>query len=245
MVYVINQFVDILGFEEESSLMDQSMTRGTYAQDRLHPERLRYISAIFEARECGLGFAALGLGVAVNQMISTYWHGSRWSGLGLLPLAGAFLAWRIYIPRYYASRFGWVQNKLPVRPSRDIGLVIFLGLLCTSFFLADLVHSLVKVPINFWTLMQSTLFLSAILSIAFTARGRAMPARLTIWAVLASTQGLFAALPLWIPLNPSQFVLWEMLNAGSCGIFITVMGLSNHIAMVRQLPKSIHEDDRV
>jgi hypothetical protein len=224
--------------------MDQSMTSGTYARDRLDPERLRRITAIFAERESGLGFAAFGLSFVVNQMISTYWHGSRWSVLGLLPLVGAFLAWRIWIPRYYASRFGWVQNKLPVRPTTDIVLLVFLGLLFTSFFVANLLQSVIKVPINFLTLVQSILFLCAILSIAFTARGRAMPARLAIWSVLAGAQGLFAALPFWIPLDPTQFVLWELLNASSWGILITVMGLSNHITMVRLLPKSIHKDDR-
>jgi hypothetical protein len=212
---------------------------------KLDPERLKSITATFAAApQDGLGFAVFGVAAATNQMINVYWSGSHWTGLGVLFMAGALVAYFLYFPRYYASRFGWVQQKPPtVNRRQQVGLVIVIGLAVTMLLSADLLQHFAQAPVNYLTLLQSVLLLCVNLGIAFTARGRSMPIRLTIWAALVSTQGVVAVLPLWISLGPRQMLLWKLLNAGSAGILFMVMGLCNHVAMVRMLPKRVEEGD--
>jgi hypothetical protein len=229
---------------EQQPFMPQTADNIGGAGMKLDPERLKYITATFAAPQLGLGFAAFGAAYAASQMLDLYWRGSRWSILGVLLLASPFAAWFLYLRKYYASRFGWVQQKLPpVSPGWEVGLVILFGLLFTVWLVANMLPSLVVAPVSFLTLMQSLGFLCLIFYSAFTVRGQTMRARLTIWAALAAAQGLVAVLPLWVSLDPRQMVLWKMLNAGSLGILIMVMGLCNHVAMLRLLPKIAAEDD--
>jgi hypothetical protein len=49
--------------------------------------------------------------------------------------------------------------------------------------------------------------------------------------------------PLWLLLDARQFLFWKTLNAGSLGLGFIVLGLYDHIMLLRMMPKRIAEDD--
>jgi hypothetical protein len=215
---------------------------------KLDPERLRNITATLSAPYLGLGAAAFGAAFAAFQMLDVYWHGSHWMGLPVLLLASPFAVWFFYLRKYYASRFGWVQPRQPSAIStKEIGILGgFGGVLLVIWVVANVLQSLVHLPVDlpFLTLMQSVAFLVLFVFLASWSHPRPIfAARFTIWAALVAVQGVISVLPVWVQLSPDQWLFWKLLNAGSLGILIVAMGLCNHVAMLRMLPKRVEDDD--
>lgn len=224
------------------------MSEADAIRNRLNPEQLRNVAENFIALKGSLGFAAFGAAFAAFQMLDVYWHGSHRMGLAVLLLASPFVVWFFYLRKYYASRFGWVQPKQPSAIStKEVGIVVAsLVVLLVVWVVANVLQSLVHVPVDSagLTLLQSAGFLVLFVFMALRTHPRPIfVARLTIWAALAAVQGVISALPVWVSLSPDQRLLWKLLNAGSMGILIMVMGLSNHVAMIRMLPKRVVEGD--
>jgi hypothetical protein len=228
---------------EERSFVPLTVGNAVNAGSNLEPGRLRHIIASLTAPEWGLGLAVNGAAYTAYEIIDLYWQRSLWTSLGFWLFLAASVIASMYIPRYYRSRFGWVQQKLlPVNPARELGLVILVGFLITSVFVGMVLQAALQLPDNFIIAVRSAGFLCLIIGCAFTARGQSMGGRLVIWAALVVVQGLIALLPLWVSLGPHQQAVWKLLNAGSLGILVMVVGISNHAAMVRMLPKRVEED---
>ena len=235
--------------------MEKIMSEADITARRVDPDRLRNITENFMASKGSLGFTVFGAALATQQMIDVYWPRSSWMYLVAASLVvAAILFWFIYVPRHDASRFGWVQPKqTSARSTKAVALVVLL--LFSTWLAANLLQHFVQVPASSYfsslTLIQSALFLCLIVYVASRSlvyvasrrRIRSAGVRLTIWAVVVAAQGVIAALPIWVSLGPSQRLVWKLLNAGSMGILIMVMGISNYVAMIRMLPKRVAEDE--
>jgi hypothetical protein len=230
---------------EEYSIAQQNL--GIGGERALDPKQLKYITENFTTLQQGLGCAASGATFAAWQIL--YWQGSPLMRLvGILLMAGTPVVYDIYIPRYIRSRFGWIeQQKLPPgeRPLfTGIGEVILLGFLITLWIVCVAIQEVngFQGPINFATLIQSLGLLCMILYASF-AHVRVMPVTLLVGTAGALAQALLALVPFWVPLGPRQMLLWKLLNTGSMGVLLMLMGLCNYIMVLRLLPKRDLENE--
>jgi hypothetical protein len=230
----------------ESSFTGET-TSSVGGPDRVDPKQLRDITENLSTPFKGLSHVVFGAALAAVQTIDLYSGGSPWIGLGVPVIAvAALVSSFVYVPKYYAWRFGWVQQKQPPASSTKaviLVLILVFGIQGAVWLSADLLQHFAPRPVNYLTLLQSVLLFCVVLIMAFTARGRSMLVRVTIWGALVAAQGLLAIIPLWVSLGPRQMVLWKALNAGSLGIVLMVMGLSDHFAMLRMLPKRVKDKD--
>lgn len=235
--------------------MEQPTLRSTVnPASRLDPKRARYITENFSKLQ-GLNGAALGAGLAVWQMVDTYWRNSGWASLAVVPFIGANLALFIYLPRYYRDRFGWIQPR-PSATVRSTGWIadasdkkLFLVVSVTVVFFAvfalaiwvvvDLAQhalhmQLALTPLSYW-LILSVVALWFRQSIGWSK----------LWAIFAmAVASAFATFyPLGHPMNGTDLLLLRTLNAGSIGLFLVAWGLYNHIKLLRLMPARVAEDD--
>jgi hypothetical protein len=231
----------------ESSFTGENASGVGGHENRVDPKHLRDITETLSTPFKGLSHVVFGAALAAVQTVDLYWGGSLWIGLGVPVIAlAALVSSFVYIPKYYAWRFGWVQQKQPPASSMkavSLALIFVFAIQGAVWLSADLLQLFAPTPVNYLTLVQSVILFCGILIMAFTPRGRSMLVRLTIWGALVAAQGLLAIIPLWVSLGPRQMVLWKALNAGSLGILVMVMGLSDHFAMLRMLPKGAEDKD--
>ncbi len=206
--------------------------------DTAELERVRNLTENFNALQ-GLRIVAFSAGFAGMQFIELYCGDSGWSVLGVVPLLLGFIAAFVYVPRYYVSRFGWVQHSQQPASITSLQIVIGIVLICQLFMLADLFQHALRVPADFWTLAVSILALCVLLSPS--AARRPPPATVMVFAVAALALGQLAVLPLWISalslgpsLNSHQIFLWKVTSRAGVWVLLIILGVYDHYRLVQQ-----------
>jgi hypothetical protein len=221
------------------------------AQNKLDPERLRSTTANFSGLQGlnlrGLTFAVFGASLAAMQMANVYWKSGLWDGLVDLASIGLFVASLIYVPRYYRRRFGWVRPR-PASVPRwgsefsfgQMFIRVFL-LLVTFFVLWMFVHvgGRELMPLVIWFMVLCVL--PCLMWFSQSKDGQRpyyiFPVLLTVIAVAFIT-----FYPVWHWVDAKQLLLWKTLTAGSLGLGCVVLGVYDHIMLVRLIPKRVAED---
>jgi len=215
--------------------------RGAGVDLSLDRERLKYVTENFACLQ-GLRSLVAGLAWSLYLMAGIYWERSRWSSiLAVLPLIGVLPLTFVYIPRYYRRRFGWIQPRQQQHAiadwsARRIAVTLFAILMLVMGF--DVVCELISVPEDTVQSLVMSIFLIYLgfyLGLRWPRRGMYI---LPIGPLVAFI-GLY---PLWHHLDTREFFLWRILNAGSCGIGLALMGLCDHITLVLLMPKHVEEE---
>lgn len=227
------------------------MIRAADSQTNLDPERLRLVTQnlaglqTFGAR--GLGFSAFGALFATMQMSGVYWKDGGWVGLVVLACLGLFVASLIYVPRYYRWRFGWAEpRKAPVpRWLQDLSFKqVFLAVaaLFLLWVLVDVIAHALPIRIDLMPLVSWLGVLCATLWLRQSI-GKSHLSYLLVVLIIVIGIAWITFYPLSHPLDPSQLLLWKTLNAGSLGFGCIILGVYDHMMLVRLMPKRIAEDD--
>lgn len=169
-------------------------------------------------------------------------------GLGIL-----LAAYKRWIPKYYQQRFGSVQALEPSAKWFGLFLLTLLVLLFigqplaryldprfSSF--ADRFHVMISDPAHQINLAPSFFWMAVFLSRLrwHMRRWERQESYFLIGGLVASS-----SIAIYGMLQPEarQLTIWKILNAGGFGLSLMVMGLFDHIALVRALPKRFAEDD--
>jgi hypothetical protein len=146
-----------------------------------------------------------------------------------------------YAPRYYRWRFGFIEER--VAPP-DWSLKSVLGILVWVW-----VFSVAVVGGGFSHLepkgidLEPLILLTALLVYMSLSRPTLMSVRLPyLIPALLAVAGV-TLFPLWYIADHSQLVLWSGLNRGLIPFFIFVMGLGDHIMLLRLMPKRVALDE--
>ncbi len=199
-------------------------------------KRLQYLTEHFASLQ-GLGTLVVGLGLALTKMAEVPWKGAG-DLLSLFAWAAVIPLVYIYIPRYYRQRFGHVQPQHTIADWSAKSIAIWtVGLVVVVGALSGVGHLL--------SLSSDTVFsllMAAILTCIAFRFGFQWPRRGIYMLPIGLAVAYLALYPLWHPLDTRQLELWRILNAGSWGVGMAVVGLLDHIALVRLLPKHVAED---
>jgi hypothetical protein len=215
-------------------------TSSSTAGSRLDPQRIKYVTENFQGLQ---GLRAVALGVCLASLDISRLYASRWRLLGLVISVAALVAFLIYVPRYYTWRFGWVRPRRQPLPF-DItgrGVAAYVILVFVLWVAADVLKHVFHTQASFLMLMQWLGLLCLLLFFTPIRRFRS-PVWRAVAAVVMAVMAFFALLPLWFALSASQLALWKLLNAGSLGILLVVVGLCDHIKLTGLLPKRVQED---
>jgi hypothetical protein len=226
----------------------------TVAEDHAKYERLRYVTENFQALQ-GLTLVCMGGWLFFSEAedipgVVPPW----WLKLLTLLALGLYLAALRYIPRYYERRFGSVEWRVRrVSPidikSLVLQLVFVVLLLVVLLFglaggrylnwahrmLSDPDHRANLPPVLYWFA-----FLCA------WASNRSHFGRLHMVLFSAYFLILWTGVSVFLPLRHpevTQQTLWRILNAGWLGISLMLMGLYNHLTLVRLLPRRGRTND--
>jgi len=227
-VYGINQFMTI-----------------KVAADHGKFGRLRYVTENFQLLQ-GLTWVAFGGAFFLFSAEKVPGVPLPWllglSGVGLL------FASYWYFPKYYERRFGSVESKTP---SNAQFLTLMLVLLFMIFFgravgryansaaseISNETHRMIRDPDHRANLLP-VLFWFVLLFLGASSKSPAL-SRLRVafdCGCLFCWTGVLTILPIRYP-EVTQQTLWRIVNAGWLGITIMLVGLYDHVMLVRLLPK--------
>jgi hypothetical protein len=220
------------------------------SQPNLDPERLRLVTQNLSGLQTfsmrGLGFAAFGAAFATMHASTTYWK-SDWVGPLVLACLGLFALSLLYVPRYYRWRFGWAEARKAPVPEWVANLsfkqvFIAVAALFLLWLLIDVLAHALPVRIDLMPLLTWLGVLCAVLWL----RQRIG----TLWSNYVLVVFLIAVgiawitfYPLWHSLAANQLLIWRTLTAGSMGLGYMILGLYDHIMLVRLMPKRVAESD--
>jgi hypothetical protein len=253
MVYAINQFM--LDAIVPAVISEENPNSPVGPEGSVDHERLRYVTSMLAGRQ-GLHMVLLGIPLFLMDVIGalnppTGWL--RWlTGFGIVGiLVISIQAYRgDWVSRYYRQRFGYVESREMSARQFAILLLVFVGLfffgqpvarLVAPFGSAFLgrVHLLISDPSHRVDLRASFLWMA--FSIGSTSRRRVDSRWLCFsFGLLASIS--VALFPMWHP-DAEKLELWRILNAGGMGLTFIILGLYDHIVLVRALPKRVAEGD--
>jgi len=242
--------------------LEQQLDIQAIAQATVDHERLRYVTRLLGSQQ-GLNTALLGtllFWMNVPDALdcgSGWWKQLAWL-VGLVGLTIYFVAGQRWIPEYYQRRFGSVQAARV--PSSKWDALFFLAILVLLFVvifigqpinhyldpvvsrLVSRLHTMISDPerqINLWpSLLWMWLFFSSMRwHIPSIERQRSF--------FLLGGLVAFPLIAIYGILHPDarQVWLWKVLNAGGVGLSLVVMGLYDHIILIRTLPKRAAEGD--
>lgn len=214
------------------------------ADSRTKYERLRYITENFQSLQ-GLTWVALGAVFFLTSSedvsgIALPW----WLGLLIVPLGIA--AFR-YIPKYYEQRFGSVEPRYPSNTHAVIFLIVILVLAFCGRSIGRYADSVVPQVSNKIHGMISDPDHRANLSpiLFWVVLVFAGPSRRPKDLVRVRLAFDFACLLLWIVVSAffplrhpdvTHLTLWRILDAGWLGISMILVGLYEHLTLLRLVP---------
>jgi hypothetical protein len=223
----------------------------TDSGDQLNPERLKYITENF-TRLQGLSSISSGVLVIASRVMVAF--DNPW--VFVPGLAGGIAFWIImmaaggalvilegvYIPRYYARRFGFVQPRpVTTRPLSSRQVVFYIVIVIVfGLLLMEMQHA-IRPRVDLLALIVAIVM-------SFAAVGRARgpqrsTALITVAVTLNFVLAVIAVLPLWLPLGSGQILIWKLINVASPGIPIIFLGITDHLALTRLLPAKTDDDD--
>ena len=200
-------------------------------------DRLSYVARNF-TRLQGLNSVALGLALGSSRTAEVYWEKTHWGLLAVLPILGVFPLILIYIPRYYRRRFGWVQQPPAASELSTRQIIVGTIAIIILIEICDALAHLISLPVD----AVLSLPMSVIITYFAFCFGFKWPRRGLYILAVGFAIAFIALYPLWRPLNSSQFVRWRMLNAGSWGLGLALIGLLDHVTLVSLLPKSVVDE---
>lgn len=195
--------------------------------------RLRYLAENFQALR-GLDSVAVGIGFALYQMAQVYWRGSHWGILSMIPLMLVLPVVFVYVPRYYARRFGYFQPRPSYPPWSNKQILTFICACIFGFILLQVSAEL------FQSLVPGAAGIDPngiAIALVFLFVGSFLPRRRMCAFVFAGAVVGVALVPFLYELNPNQLFVWRLFDASCFGLCIALLGLWNHVALVRLFPK--------
>lgn len=227
----INQFMDARAHVDTETSVD--------------PVRLRFLTENFASLQ-GLNQVVLGVVFLLQPMeeaLHVYcksWPIPWWLTSDIL-VAVCIAAFR-WVPNYYQRRFGCVEQRSP--SNRQV--VIFLLALIVLFVFKhriDLMISAIAQRFRFHRGSGLLLFWIAILCTDFLRRPRQVDKhRVYFLACVILACFVVVLYPLWNPHGP-HVQLWQFVNSCAFGISLVVLGVFDHLTLVRLLPQPIPDSD--
>lgn len=222
---------------EEQPLTEEALSELVGSGSKLDPVRLKFIMQSLEWPR-GLYYVAYGAWLGAYGFGRVYWKDSWWGALWFLGSAATpFFLTIIWIPRYYARRFGILRPKPGPTPNpwskkRIAVLVVILG---ACYLLATILKHFSHSRVDFAGLAPSLLLLAFVLIEPWRKLRSAVETRfIGAWAIIFA---LVALLPLWVPDNVQAQPLWKALGAAFLGITFVIFGFYDHITLTRLIPK--------
>lgn len=207
-------------------------------------ERLRLVTE--NSRELQHGLTWVTLGAAFLIIVNTQALDGKghvrpvveaFSVLGVL----AFLASLIYAPRYYRSRFGWIEQR-PDWPDPSLNLilgrVVYLLVYAVTVF-GHLFKHVGPRGLDFTplALLASVVFYQSL------SRPQLASLRLPYLIPAIAIMAGVTLFPMWRANDDSQLVFWRTLNWSLFPFFLLVMGIGVHILLLRLIPKRAQKDE--
>jgi hypothetical protein len=219
-------------------------------------ERLRYVTRIYGGQQ-GLYTALLGVTLLFVELEDAWKAEGLWGFLDfLVAMAGLWFylaAYQRWIPKYYEKRFGHVEPREPSAKQSAIfvGVIVALLFFGRSFAhridpvissFGDRLHVMISDPAHQINLCPS--FFWTGLFVINLGRKLQNIERQNLSFLLCGTLGFSSVvlIAMWHP-DARQAGLWRALNAGGIGLSFIVLGLYDHITLVRMLPKRVEEGD--
>jgi hypothetical protein len=209
------------------------------SETTLEPDRLRLVTRYFRELQ-GLYFVAFG-GFAMVVKMELFLTGqSRAIESALaVSLAGMVISLAC-LPGYYRRRFGTVE-RLPVPnmwSAKPLLFAVYLAVTVTLVVVEDRVHArhhdISFMPFLWWWAAPGSLF---VIRPELTSLRKNYFAPLLLGAVFVTLYPIFHAI------GAQQAIVWKALNEELVPVSCVVLGLGDHVTLLRLMPKRISEDD--
>ncbi|HTW31494.1 MAG TPA: hypothetical protein VMD76_07445 [Candidatus Sulfotelmatobacter sp.] len=219
--------------------------------------RLRYVTRLLGGQP-GLNLALFGTFLFLINVQGVLNGPSGWwillEALASIVVLKIYLAaYKRWIPNYYRQRFGHVEASSISAKQFGILLSVLVALLFVGWPAAHYldptvsrfdirIHQAISDPERQINLMPS--FYWAVLFVISLRRNASSLEIRRSFFLLGGLLGFasIALLPTWHP-ELGGVRLWQILNTGGLGLSFIVLGLYDHITLIRLLPRSIAEGD--
>jgi len=198
--------------------------------------RIKYVTEHFRQLQ-GLGLAVFGAFWAIYELVLRA-PGSPWGFLWFVVMGiGMAFSGRDYLEQYYQRRFGWIEPPKNSEPESSGYVSVF------AFVLALIVLEWLGNKIGSDELWFRTIILFCfIYSLGWTRERFINPRNAYLLPAILVVVFVYGY-PTLDPPDSAHIAVWKALTDLVMPAFLIVIGLCDHILLLRLMPKRISEDD--